>query len=149
MLPACPKPARSNSSSGENELCCLVQPSRSLGKGKGYNRGSRAPGAGRALCGSAASTYLPPVVVVPLRLLGNDASSEPQVSVDVQGPQSLLVPESDTDRLQSLPFTANEGEDRGVSTHIQSPVGTVSVGCGTVWPRRRDTPPPSLPRKET
>lgn len=67
------------------------------------------------------STYLPPVVVIPLRLLGNDASSEPQVSVDVQGPQSLLVPEGDTDRLQSLPFTANEREDRGVSTHIQSP----------------------------
>lgn len=44
-------------------------------------------------------TYLPPVVIISLGRLGNDASSEPQVSADVQSPQSLLVPKSYTDRL--------------------------------------------------
>ena len=53
-------------------------------------------------------TYLPPVVVVSLGLLGNDDSPEPQVSSDVQSPQALLVPESHTDGLQSLPLTANK-----------------------------------------
>lgn len=97
------------------------------------------------------------MVVVPLRLLGNDASSEPQVSVNIQGPQSLLVPESDTDRLQSLPFTANEGKDRGVSTHIQSPssllgplaLSALGRGGGLAQEKRHTTPPPSVPRKET
>lgn len=152
--PARPKPARSNSASnGESERRRPVRPSSSLGKGRGLQQGEKTPSARSAPRHSEASTYLPPVVVVPLRLLGDDASSEPQVSVDVQGPQSLLVPESDADRLQSLPFTANEEEDRGVSTRIRSPrparpAGTVSGGCGTVW-LRRDTPPPSVPRKET
>lgn len=51
------------------------------------------------------STYLPPVVIVSLGLLGLNASSKPQVSVDVQGPKRLLVPEGDADRFQGLPLT--------------------------------------------
>jgi len=61
------------------------------------------------------STYLPPMVVIALGLLGSDTSSEPQVPSDVQGPQSLLVPKSYTDGFQSLPFTGNRDENRAVS----------------------------------
>ena len=67
------------------------------------------------------STYLPPMVVISLRLLGNDAGPEPQVSSDVQGPQSLLVPEGYTDRFQSLPFTGNGREHGSQHPHSKRP----------------------------
>lgn len=92
------------------------------------------------------NTYLPPVVVIPLGLLGNDASSEPQVSSDVQGPQGLLVPESDTDRFQSLPFTGNEEESVESAPAFMAPsaprMPASSVLGGSVWDKRQ------VPRNE-
>ena len=104
-------------------------------------------------------TYLPPVVVVSLGLLGNDASPEPQVSSDVQSPQALLVPESHTDGLQSLPLTANKDSSvasapgsrplRAWDTGIKCPGTTVQthapcIGSAvlTTGPPGSTTPPP-------
>lgn len=98
------------------------------------------------------NTYLPPVVVVSLGLLGNDASPEPQVSSDVQGPQALLVPEGYTDGLQSLPLTGNKDNSvvsaprflaPSVSGKLTSSVWGGGPRCGT-----RDEPHPQVPRKE-
>lgn len=77
-----------------------MQPPQSLeGKERGDKRGAEPPAQGDPACGPELNTYLPPVVVISLGLVGDDARSEPQVSMDVQGPQSLLVPESYADRF--------------------------------------------------
>ena len=114
----------------------------------GLTRALQAPeGKGRAVSGRrlarpGLNTYLPPVVVVSLGFLGNDASPEPQVSSDVQGPQALLVPESYTDGLQSLPLTGNEDKSVESAPRFLAPqrVWDADIKCrrrrGSVWDKR-------------
>lgn len=104
---------------------------------KGGALSGRRPGTGPGL-----NTYLPPVAVVSLGFLGNDPSPEPQVSSDVQGPQALLVPESYTDGLQSLPLTGNEDKSVGSAPRFLAPqrVWDADIKCrgrgGSVWDKR-------------
>lgn len=76
-------------------------------------RGKRGLQRGRPRPRLQRGTHLPPVLVVSLGPLAHDAGPEPQAPVDVQRPQSLLVPEGYADRLQSLPFTAAEEDGVG------------------------------------
>lgn len=89
------------------------------------------------------------MVVVSLGLLGHDASSEPQVAPDVQGPQRLLAPERNADGLQGLPFTASR-ESRESGPRSRRPVSPGRPATGSKegrWsPELRDCATQSVQR---
>lgn len=91
------------------------------------------------------NTHLPPVVVLPLGLLGDDAGPEPQGPVDVQRPQRLLVPERHAHRLQGLPLTETEEDVESAARRSPGGLGVPAEAPGG-QPGR--TPPPQDPRRE-
>ena len=89
------------------------------------------------------------MVVVSLGLLGHDASSEPQVAPDVQGPQRLLAPERNADGLQGLPFTASrESRESGPRSRCPVSPGRPATGSkeGRWSPELRDCATQSVQR---